>query len=146
MITSMAKDPYTLAEQLGVPIIYRKLAGGLQAYWDGTRIIMDTRLTRVQECCALAHDLMHVLAGDEPYLHAMGSAAVEARRDAQAAEFLIDPGAFAWAVALYPDDPAKAAAELGVTDRILNAYARAHPPTPDALELEDQMAGESEVA
>lgn len=50
------------------------------------------------------------------------------------------------AVALYPDDPAKVAAELGVTDRILNAYARVHPPAPDTLEMEEQMAGEPEAA
>lgn len=126
MITSAAKDPYALAEQLGVPIIYRKLAGGLHAYWDGTRIIVDTRLSQIQERCAITHNLMHVLAGDEPYLHAMGAAAVEARRDLQAAELLIDPAAFRQAAALYPDDPAKVAAELGITDRLLNAWVRTH--------------------
>ena len=126
MITSTTKDTYTLAEELGVPIVYRKLAGGLHAYWDGARIIVDTRLSQTQERCAITHDLMRVIAGDEPYLHALGAAAVEARRDAQAADLLIEPGAFTRAVALYPDDPAKVAAELGITNRILNAWVRAH--------------------
>lgn len=134
MITSTTKDPYALAEELGVPIVYRKLAGGLQAYWDGARIIVDTRLSQTQERCAITHDLMHVIAGDEPYLHVLSSPSIEAKRDLQAAELLIDPGAFARAVAFYPDDPAKVAAELGVTNRILNAYARAHPLPVELVE------------
>lgn len=126
MITSTIKDPYTLAEELGVPIVYRKLAGGLHAYWDGARIIVDTRLSQTQERCAITHDLMHVLAGDEPYLHVLSSPSIEAKRDLQAAELLIDPAAFRQAATMYPDDGAKVARELGITNRILNAWVRAH--------------------
>lgn len=127
MTTTTNRDPYTLAEQLGVPIAYRKLAHPLHAYWDGTRIWLDTRLSQRQERCALAHDLMHVRAGDDPYLHHAHSPRVEAKRDAEAAEMLIDPDAFYRAAAIYPDDPSKVARELGVTDRLLNAWVRAHP-------------------
>lgn len=135
MITSTTKDPYTLADELGIQIVYRKLAGGLHAYWDGARIIVDTRLSQTQERCAITHDLMHVIAGDEPYLHVLSSPAIEAKRDLQAAELLIDPTAFRQVAAMYPDDGAKVACELGVTDRLLNAWVRAHPINMDYEDL-----------
>ncbi|MFW0169259.1 ImmA/IrrE family metallo-endopeptidase [Rothia sp. P4278] len=127
MITTTNRDPYALAERLGVAIVYRKLAGGLHAYWDGQQIIIDPRLTQRQERCALTHDLMHVQAGDATYVHAMKSPAIESKRDLQAAEYLIDPAEFHKVAAIYPDDPVRVARELGVTDRLLNAWARARP-------------------
>lgn len=69
------------------------------------------------------------------YVHAMKSPAIESKRDLQAAEYLIDPAEFYKIAAIYPDDPVRVARELGVTDRLLNAWVRAHPISADSEDL-----------
>lgn len=126
-MTTSHRDPHALAEELGINIVYRKLAARLHAYWDGEQIFIDPRLSQRQERCALAHDLMHVKAGDKPFLYARHSPCAEARRDKEAAEFLIEPNELYKLAAAYPNDPHQIARELGVTDRILHAWLLAHP-------------------
>lgn len=121
-------SPDAHAASLGIRIIDAKTPAGTLALWDEqTRTILTTPgLLYRQRRCVLAHELAHAVNGDEHSpLDDVAAAKRERRADALAAGWLLTPDAVAVALAIAPDSLSAAAAELEVTDRILEAWLRA---------------------
>lgn len=128
MTSVNAYDPDAHAASLGIRIIDAKTPAGTLALWDEqTRTIITTPgLLHRQRRCVLAHELAHAVNGDEHSpLDDVAAAKRERRADALAAGWLLTPDAVAIALAIAPDSLSAAAAELEVTDRILEAWLRA---------------------
>lgn len=121
-------DPETHASQLGIRIIDACLPAGTLALWDETTrtILASPGLLHRQRRCVIAHELAHAVNGDtHSPLDTIAALKRERRADAIAAGWLLSPTQTARALALYPDNLTAAAAELEVTDRILEAWLRA---------------------
>lgn len=121
-------SPDAHAASLGIRIIDAQPPAGTLALWDEqTRTIITTPgLLYRQRRCVLAHELAHATQGDtHSPLDTIAALKRERRADAIAAGWLLNPTQTARALALYPDNLAAAAAELEVTDRILEAWLRA---------------------
>lgn len=101
---------------------------GTLALWDEqTRtIITKPGLLYRQRRCVLAHELAHATQGDtHSPLDTIAALKRERKADQIAAGWLLTPDAVAIALAIAPDSLSAAAAELEVTDRILEAWLRA---------------------
>lgn len=121
-------DPDAHAASLGIRIIDACLPAGTLALWDETTrtILASPGLLHRQRRCVIAHELAHATQGDtHSPLDTIAALKRERRADAIAAGWLLNPTQTARALALYPDNLAAAAAELEVTDRILEAWLRA---------------------
>ncbi len=121
-------DPDAHAAELGIRIIDAKTSAGTLALWDEqTRTILTTPgLLYRQRRCVLAHELAHAVNGDEHSpLDDVAALKRERRADQIAASWLLTPDAVATALAIAPDSLSAAAAELEVTDRILEAWLKA---------------------
>ena len=121
-------SPDAHAASLGIRIIDAQPPAGTLALWDEqTRTIITTPgLLYRQRRCVLAHELAHAVNGDEHSpLDDVAAAKRERRADALAAGWLLTPDAVAIALAIAPDSLSAAAAELEVTDRILEAWLKA---------------------
>lgn len=121
-------SPDAHAAELGIRIIDAKTPAGTLALWDeqARTIITTPGLLYRQRRCVLAHELAHAVNGDEHSpLDDVAAAKRERRADALAAGWLLTPDAVAVALAIAPDSLSAAAAELEVTDRILEAWLRA---------------------
>ena len=121
-------DPDAHAASLGIRIIDACLPAGTLALWDETTrtILASPGLLHRQRRCVIAHELAHATQGDtHSPLDTIAALKRERRADAIAAGWLLNPTQTARALALYPDNLTAAAAELEVTDRILEAWLRA---------------------
>lgn len=121
-------SPDAHAAELGIRIIDAQPPAGTLALWDeeSRTIITAPGLLHRQRRCVLAHELAHATQGDtHSPLDTIAALKRERRADAIAAGWLLNPTQTARALALYPDNLAAAAAELEVTDRILEAWLRA---------------------
>ena len=121
-------SPDAHAAELGIRIVEAQPPAGALALWDEqTRTIITTPgLLYRQRRCVIAHELAHAIQGDtHSPLDTIAARKRERRADAIAAGWLLNPTQTARALALYPDNLAAAAAELEVTDRILEAWLRA---------------------
>ena len=121
-------DPDAHAAELGIRIIDACLPAGTLALWDETTrtILASPGLLHRQRRCVIAHELAHAVNGDtHSPLDTIAALKRERRADAIAAGWLLNPTQTARALALYPDNLTAAAAELEVTDRILEAWLRA---------------------
>lgn len=125
--TANTYDPYRHAASLGIRIIDAQPPAGTLALWDEqTRTIITTPgLLYRQRRCVLAHELAHAVNGDEHSpLDDVAALKRERKADQIAAGWLLAPDAVATALAISPDSLSSAAAELEVTDRILEAWLR----------------------
>lgn len=105
---------------MGVHVVYLpyRLAG---AYWhDEGLIVIDSRQTRAGQLAALAHETIHARRGDS----GPQPSHVEDLVDELAAKLLISPIEYALAERVYGSRPAALAAELGVTQRMVEAWRR----------------------
>nr|DAX56801.1 MAG TPA: IrrE protein [Caudoviricetes sp.] len=121
-------SPDAHAASLGIRIIDAQPPAGILALWDeeSRTIITTPGLLHRQRRCVLAHELAHATQGDtHALLDDIAARKRERRADLTAAGWLLNPTQTARALALYPDNLAAAAAELEVTDRILEAWLRA---------------------
>lgn len=121
-------SPDAHAASLGIRIIDAQPPAGTLALWDEqTRTILTTPgLLHRQRRCVLAHELAHAVSGDtHAPIDDVAALKRERRADALAAGWLLTPDAVATALAVSPDSLSAAAAELEVTDRILEAWLRA---------------------
>lgn len=121
-------SPDAHAASLGIRIVEAQPPAGALALWDElTRtIITAPGLLHRQRRCVIAHELAHATQGDtHSPLDTIAALKRERRADAIAAGWLLSPTQTARALALYPDNLTAAAAELEVTDRILEAWLRA---------------------
>ena len=121
-------DPDAHAASLGIRIIDACLPAGTLALWDETTrtILASPGLLYRQRRCVLAHELAHAVNGDEHSpLDDVAALKRERKADQIAAGWLLTPDAVATALAVSPDSLSAAAAELEVTDRILEAWLRA---------------------
>lgn len=121
-------SPDAHAASLGIRIVEAQPPAGALALWDEqTRtIITAPGLLHRQRRCVIAHELAHATQGDtHSPLDTIAALKRERRADAIAAGWLLNPTQTARALALYPDNLTAAAAELEVTDRILEAWLRA---------------------
>lgn len=125
------KNPYTEAEKLGLTIEYTpNLPAGIDGLYTGTHLLIRPHLPHRYELGTLWHELGHHHYGLTHIPHQL-SPKLEARCDLYAAEHLINPQELSKLARIYPDEPSRIAYELGVTDRLLNTYIRAHPlPAP----------------
>ncbi|UCR88319.1 ImmA/IrrE family metallo-endopeptidase [Mycetocola spongiae] len=116
-------DPHAHALDLGVRVVHRPL-GKLTGLWVPRHgaIFLRPGMTRRHERSVLAHEVAHVELG-----HVLSTRRTEAAADARAARLLIDPAELA-AQMRWSQEVAELAIELGVSERILLAYLRAHPP------------------
>jgi Zn-dependent peptidase ImmA (M78 family) len=110
-------DPYQHAADLGIEVIHRPLrtANGM---WlpDHNLIVIRSRLRAVHDRCALAHEIGHADLGhrDDETRH-------EVQADRYAALHLIDDERAA-EVCAWTQDPAKIAAELGVSGKLWRVW------------------------
>ena len=121
-------DPDAHAASLGIRIIDACLPAGTLALWDETTrtILASPGLLHRQRRCVIAHELAHATQGDtHSPLDTIAALKRERKADQIAAAWLLNPTQTARALALYPDNLTAAAAELEVTDRILEAWLRA---------------------
>lgn len=121
-------SPDAHAASLGIRIVEAQPPAGALALWDEqTRtIITAPGLLHRQRRCVIAHELAHATQGDtHSPLDTIAALKRERRADTIAAGWLLNPTQTARALALYPDNLTAAAAELEVTDRILEAWLRA---------------------
>lgn len=121
-------SPDAHAASLGIRIVEAQPPAGALALWDEqTRtIITAPGLLHRQRRCVIAHELAHATQGDtHSPLDTIAALKRERRADAIAAGWLLNPTQTARALALYPDNLTAAAAELEVTDRILETWLRA---------------------
>ena len=128
MTSTNTYDPDAHAAELGIRIIDAQPPAGTLALWDEqTRTILTTPgLLYRQRRCVLAHELAHAINGDEHSpLDDIAALKRERRADQIAAGWLLTPQAVATALAIAPDSLSAAAAELEVTDRILEVWLRA---------------------
>lgn len=128
MTSVNAYDPDAHAASLGIRIIDAKTPAGTLALWDEqTRTILTTPgLLYRQRRCVLAHELAHAVNGDtHAPIDDVAALKRERKADQIAAEWLLTPDAVAVALAIAPDSLSAAAAELEVTDRILEAWLKA---------------------
>ncbi|MFF4848728.1 ImmA/IrrE family metallo-endopeptidase [Streptomyces sp. NPDC001194] len=120
----MSYSPLAELEQLRIPVVRVHLRDTWGAWSPVHRkIVVAVGLSAVQERCVLAHELEHALADDLGCgvgLDACHPLVIpqERRADTLAARKLIAISELA-AVAQWADDVRIAAAELGVTERIL---------------------------
>lgn len=111
--------PAAALEQLGIPVIHTWLRDTWGAWSsDRRRIVVASGLSAVQERCVLAHEVEHVLADDVDCNDCALSIRQERRADVEAARKLMGISDLA-AVAQWAPDIYTAAAELGVTERML---------------------------
>lgn len=111
--------PEAALDQLGVPVIRTWLRDTWGAWSsDRRRIVIASGLSAVQERCVLAHEVEHVLADDVECSDWALSIRQERRADVEAARKLIGISDLA-AIAQWAPDVYTAAAELGVTERML---------------------------
>lgn len=100
-------------------------------------ILLDVRLDRRTARCVLAHELGHALLGHTgaPPFGDTGWLAVrqEDQADRWAARRLVRAPDAARALAVHPDDPAAAAAELDVTGEVLATWWRQASPDDRAV-------------
>lgn len=80
-------------------------------------IILNPRLTAVQQRCTLAHELGHAHFGDT-----ITDERIERRADQWAARLLVSPAAYARAESITGGSSAALARELGLTRQIVLAY------------------------
>ena len=110
-------DPWEHAEELGIPVIVRRLrtAHGLWMPEYGEILISD-RLRAGQQRLVLAHEIGHgvLLHPDDRPKH-------ERQADQFAAQHLICPDELAGLYEWCPDEQ-RIVAELGVTTRLFRAY------------------------
>lgn len=91
-------------------------------YYHPRLISLRAGLGPVNRRCTLAHELAHAIHGDDPAATGWLRARQEARADQQAADWLIDPAAYAEAEALHGPHPGALAAELGVTVHLVQVW------------------------
>lgn len=128
MIHPTPYNPDAHAAELGIRIVEAQPPAGALALWDeqARTIITAPGLLHRQRRCVIAHELAHATQGDtHSPLDTIAALKRERRADAIAAGWLLNPTQTARALALYPDNLTAAAAELEVTDRILEAWLRA---------------------
>lgn len=121
-------DPDVHAAELGIRIIETPTPAGTLALWDETtRTILTTPgLLHRQRRSIIAHELAHATQGDtHSPLDTIAALKRERKADQIAAGWLLNPTQTTKALALYPDNLSAAAAELEVTDRILEAWLKA---------------------
>lgn len=121
-------SPDAHAASLGIRIVETQPPAGTLALWDeeSRTIITAPGLLHRQRRCVIAHELAHATQGDtHSPLDTIAALKRERRADTIAAGWLLNPTQTTRALALYPDNLTAAAAELEVTDRILEAWLRA---------------------
>ncbi|MCA6090970.1 ImmA/IrrE family metallo-endopeptidase [Streptomyces sp. SCA3-4] len=137
-------SPLERAEQLGLHVRYTELSDSW-AWWVPSRrlIILSTRLTAVQERCALAHELEHAQRGDvdcrvveHPAARIWGRRQ-ERRADEAAARRLVSTAALEAAMR-WAHSYEEAAQELHVTEHMLRVRLRLYRnelECPDTLRI-----------
>lgn len=114
-------DPYTHAEALGIEVIHRPIRTA-NGFWypDHNTIVIRSGMRAVHDRSALAHELGHAELGhpDDRPKH-------EVQADRYAAERLIDEDQ-ALELCRWTQDPARIAAELGVSGRLWRVWANTH--------------------
>ena len=110
------------AERRGYHIHWHR--GGPKAAWMPHRGTITVRngMDDVQTLCSLAHELGHAHYGDPPG----HQGPMELRANRFAAKLLISPTEYALAESLYGPHPARLAAELGVTVKVLKTWQTLH--------------------
>ena len=112
-----AYDPFEHAEAIGLQVIHRPIRTAHELWLpDLYTIVLKKGLRSVHQRNALAHGIGHAALG-----HVDDRPKHEHQADQYASLYLIDPAEFA-AVTRWTNDPATIALELGVTQRLLEAY------------------------
>lgn len=101
--------------------------GGPKAAWvpHKNTITLRVGMDDVTTLCSLAHELGHAHYNDPPGHTGWH----EARADRFAAKLLISPVEYAAAEAIYGPHPARLAAELGVTVKVLKTWTTLYERT-----------------
>lgn len=112
-------NPEITLDRLGIAVV-RTWLRDTWAAWSAAQctIVLASGLTRIQERCILAHEVEHVAAGDIDCSGRPLSVRQEIRADVRAARKLIAISDLA-EIAQWADDAPSAAAELNVTERML---------------------------
>lgn len=117
--TGLHYAPAVILDELGIIVIRTWLRDTWGAWCrDRRRIVIASGLSDVQERCVLAHELEHVYADDAECSNPVERVRQERRADLEAARKLVAISDLA-EVAQWAGDPHTAAAELRVTQRLL---------------------------
>lgn len=116
----MSYSPAALLGELGIPILSLPLPGFWGAWSPVHRkVAVSALLSPLQQRCILAHEVEHVLAGDQACGFGLLTEAQERRADAEASRKLIRLHALAEA-AREARCPREVAILLGVTEQCLS--------------------------
>ncbi|WP_189772610.1 ImmA/IrrE family metallo-endopeptidase [Streptomyces tauricus] len=117
--TGIHYAPAAILDDLGIVVIRTWLRDTWGAWCrDRQRIVIASGLSEVQERCVLAHELEHALADDAECSTPLARIRQERRADLEASRKLVAISDLA-EVAQWAGDPHTAAAELRVTERLL---------------------------
>ncbi|MFF3310542.1 ImmA/IrrE family metallo-endopeptidase [Streptomyces sp. NPDC002952] len=117
--TGLHYAPAAILDDLGIVVIRTWLRDTWGAWCrDRRRIVIASGLSEVQERCVLAHELEHVYADDDDCISPVARIRQERRADLEASRKLVAISDLA-EVAKWAGDPHTAAAELRVTERLL---------------------------
>lgn len=117
--TGLSYTPAEILDELGITVVRTWLRDTWGAWSrDRQRIVIASGLGYVQERSVLAHELEHVYAGDTECSNPFARIRQERRADLLASRKLIAISDLA-EVAQWAGDPHTAAAELHVTQRLL---------------------------
>ena len=116
-------DMRRFADSLGVAVCSRSLPGELEGFYHAPTnlIVIDRSMDYTMKRCALAHELVHWSHGDSicvPVIHTR----IENRTRRETATLLVSPTDYALAETMYEGDVAHIAAELNVTEQIIEDY------------------------
>lgn len=119
LVVGVSYAPDAILESLGIAVTRTWLRDTWGAWArDRRRIVIASGLSLVQERCVLAHELEHVLADDIDCAGRPMAVRQERRADLEAARKLVAISDLS-AVARWAPDVYTAAAELNVTERML---------------------------
>lgn len=113
------------ADSLGVEVCSRNLHGDYEGFYHAATgmIIVDRAMTYTQKRCTLTHELVHWSHGDDTCNGIMG-ARMERRTRRETASILLNPAEYASAESVYEGDTALMAAQLDVTEQVIDDYQK----------------------
>lgn len=117
-------DPWAHAHELGLTVIEAELPDRVNGEYRHAQrlVVLRPGLSQRAARCALAHEIQHALAGDEPTMSLVLHRKAEVRAARRAAWVLIDPYEYAEAERDHDGHVPSMAHALNVTVRVLRDW------------------------
>lgn len=117
-------DPWAHAHELGLTVIEAELPDRVNGEYRHAQrlVVLRAGLSQRAARCALAHEVQHALAGDEPTMSLALHRKAEVRAARRAAWMLVDPYEYAEAERDHDGHVPSMAHALNVTVRVLRDW------------------------